>query len=1374
MADYTTTASVVLTVNGKQAQEMLEVCRKRADELRNAISEAARKGDRKEFDKLDRELRKVRDMMYSIETASKSAGQVLSDLSGATLRQLEKELRHLRSVYKGLSQDDPRWKETAENIRKVKARIKELNEALKDTQSTWKRLTTTIKQWQASLIAGIGAITGMIMASRKVVDAFAAMEQEMANVRKYTGMTFDEVERLNEEFKKMDTRTSRENLNKLAQEAGRLGKTSVEDVLGFVRAADQINVALSDLGDGATLILSKLTGIFGDEKRLGTEKALLSVGSVINELSQNCAASAPYITDFTSRLGGVGAQAGMTVQQIMSFAAVLDSSQAPLEKSATALQQLIVKMLQEPAKYARAVGLEVQSFSELVKTDMNQALITFLESLSKAGKMDALAPLFADMKEKGSGTVTTLATLTDHIEELKNQQIVANQAYDEAISITNEFNVQNSTVAAGLDKSKKSFNELTVELGQKLMPMVSHVTSSIRLLYESIVQLVDFIFRKKSEIITVAGAIALYNTYLMATNAYTVAATKSTLIYQRILKLFNGIGPAVKLIFAGMTNAVQYFTNGLNVNYTMQQRWQKAWSAMRMTSWVGLILTVASAILILTKRFRDANKEAQEARKAQEAYRESIRNIDAQSAEFSAKELNRLEKLHKAAVDENLSKEERIRAVETLQKLYPDYFGNLNKEMIMAGEATGIYLKLRDAILETARARAAESKIEENTKELLRLEQEEKRLQERMEKAQQNFDEGRKKHARQVALASKPQTPGSAFGVEMASRMANISPQKKELEESTRLLEENRQQQEALKSANEDLANTYGITTVKIQELNETLYNPDDDGNGDGDGNKAKDRFEAEKKWRDMAVAEALISYRKGESDYLEYNRRLAEINKDYADMILNRNDLSEVERTQFTADFYESLFKLTETHNKRYLELEQQRINAETAMLKQDYLEGDIDKKTYDIRIEELEIEHQKNLVDILEEGSKERADADAKLQDMLISQMQKRQKEVEKLEAEYARIKDSYFGLNESERQAGYEKEIAALNMVYDREIAAAQGNADELVRIEEAKQLAILEIKKKYGMISEDEYKNSFESAVGKSVEWLNSDGGKAMTGAIDTMVSGMSAAFSQLSSYIQADLELQTAAIEKRYDKEIQRAEGNSYKVRKLEEQKEKEIADIKNEANRKMFAMQVIQAVAQTAQNALNAYGSAAAVPVVGYILAPIAAAMAVAAGAIQIASIKKQQQASEAQGYAEGGFTPKGPKDKEVGIVHAGEWVASQKLVDNPVTRPLIEALDYAQRTNTIGSISSRDVSRSITAPMVIAHGGPSSQPNVIVNVPENSSSNEELNNTLDKLNKRLDEPFYTVNTVTGEHGSKQAEDKYKRLMKNKSPKYKK
>ena len=298
----------------------------------------------------------------------------------------------------------------------------------------------------------------------------------------------------------------------------------------------------------------------------------------------------------------------------------------------------------------------------------------------------------------------------------------------------------------------------------------------------------------------------------------------------------------------------------------------------------------------------------------------------------------------------------------------------------------------------------------------------------------------------------------------------------------------------------------------------------------------------------------------------------------------------------------------------------------------------------------------------------------------------------------------------------------------------------------------------------------WKNFFDSTEEDGGNWAT-----RLAALASSVFAVMSAGMQQVSEYMQACTDLEVAKAEKKYNREIELAEGNSYKVKKAEKQKEKEIAKLKSDAAKKQFAMQVIQAVAQTATNALNAYGSAAQVPVIGYILAPIAAAMAVAAGAIQIATIKKQQQASEAQGYMSGGFTPEGKPDEVAGVVHKGEWVASQRLVNNPRTRPLLEALDYAQRTNTIGSITAADVSRTITAPAVMA--AQPYTPQTVVNNTYNaapSADNSELASSIRRLNERLDEPFVTVNTVAGDYGIQKAQDEYDRLMKNKSPKSKK
>ena len=315
----------------------------------------------------------------------------------------------------------------------------------------------------------------------------------------------------------------------------------------------------------------------------------------------------------------------------------------------------------------------------------------------------------------------------------------------------------------------------------------------------------------------------------------------------------------------------------------------------------------------------------------------------------------------------------------------------------------------------------------------------------------------------------------------------------------------------------------------------------------------------------------------------------------------------------------------------------------------------------------------------------------------------------------------------------------------------------NAKERLRIEKAFLRARKQLAHQYNIDYNKGFIHSWKKGVEQSAKWLESDGGKALMGSLDVVVSGMSACFSALTDIVQAELDIQTNALEKRYDAEISAAEGNNYKVKKLE--KAAEEARLKKEANRKMFAMQVTQAIAQTAQGAITAYASAAAIPITGWIMAPIAASLAVAAGALQIAAIKKQQQASESTGYMQGGFTPKGRVDEEVGVVHAGEWVASQALVNSPAARPLINALDYAQRTNTIGSLRASDVSRSITAPQVIA---------AMVTMAAAMGSYSE---TMRRLNQRLNEPFVTVNTVTGDTGIKRAQDEYEQLMRNKTPK---
>lgn len=1391
MANYTTTANVVLSVNGKQAQRMLSQLEKDAKRLEKQIATAAKAGDKATMKKLQRELKSTQRMMEQLKGSSASVDDTLRRLDKATPKELNKALKLLQQQLNGIQRGTPAWDAHVAKIKAVKAELQKVNATLATQKSLWDRMNTWLNNAQTSLMGIAAALAGLVMAGRKAVNAFAEMEEELANTKKYTGLSDEMVRQLNEAFKKMDTRTPREKLNELAQEAGRLGKNTLESVQGYVEAADIINVALVDLGAGATQTIAKLTNIFGVEQMLGTKDAMLAVGSTVNVLSQNCTASKPYLVEFAQRMAGIGSQAGLTIPQILAFGAVLDANGQKVEMSATAIQKVIMNLANKNHEFAAVVGLDAEQLNATLKRSAKDGLIMFLEALKRIGDSAgfenatmSLAPALSDMGLDAARVSQVLSTLAKHLDEVKWQMGEADKAFTAASSATHEYEIFNNTAQAAIDKARKRVGELAIELGEKLYPIMKHIYTSSGIFLRVLNTLVDFFIKYRREIVAGVAAIAAYNAVMAVYRYHTVMATRATTLFHGVMRLVRQILPAVRLLFTPLVNAIQYFTNGLEVNYAMQERWRKSMAAMKFSNWAGLILALGAAIYAVASRFKTAAEEAEKARKEQEEYRKSLTDLDEKSSEYCHAEIARLEALYKEATDEAKSTDERRKAAEKLQALYPDYFKNLSTEQIMVGQAKTAYDQLRDSIIEVARARAAADKIVENEKQLLTLEQQAPGLKQKRDrdKATHNAAVAEWENARQMeSYQSYTNSTDAAAGqaVNVAPYARRVASTGETYNASEAAYQENLRKQRQLNQSNEFLRKKYNVSAEALQ----TPGNPDVNlpgntpitsvGGGAGAG-AAEDKFAKEKEWREQAEASARISYATGETNYLEYTQEMDRIAVEFCEKQLLHTNLTETERLKITAEWREAQLKQQQHLDEQTIEQENSRHNTELAGLKQFYIDGSISKETYDLKMEEAEIEHQRKLIALTKEGSRERLQAEQQLQSLLIAQVQRKQQEREKLEAKYAAIKKDYFGDNPQEAQAKYDADLALLDVVYQRELAAAGDNAAEKLRIDEAYEQAKLALKKKYGLLAEEDTRNAMEKGIADSVEWLNGDGGKALTGTLDTLVSGMSAIFSQLSTMMQAELEIQTASINKRYDAEISRAEGNTYKVKKLEKDKEKELAKAKKEANRKMFAMQVIQAVAQTATNALNAYGSAAAVPVVGYILAPIAAAMAVAAGVIQIAAIKKQQQASEAQGYAEGGFTPSGGKDEVAGVVHKGEWVASQRLVNNPRTRPLLEALDYAQRNNTIGSITSADVSRTITAPAVLA--AQPQAPTVVNNTTynSNSESTDRITSVLDRLDSRLNEPFVTVNTVTGDHGIQQAQDEYDRLMKNKSPKSKK
>lgn len=427
-----------------------------------------------------------------------------------SLKELGNRQRELNAILRNLDPSLPQWKQYNQQLKEVNARIRELRNESKETQFSIAKLADGFNRYAAIGASVIASLTGVALTARKCVDEYAQMEEAQSQVIKYTGLTKEETEALNESFKQMDTRTPREELNRLAGEAGKLGISSRDQVLEFVEAADMINVALGeDLGEDAVKNIGKLSQMFGDGSRTLKED-MLAIGSAVNQVAQSSSASEPYLVEFTARMGGVAKQANLAVTDVMGFASALDQNMLRSEMASTALQSLILKIYQEPAKYAKLAGMDVQEFVNLVNTDVNEALLQFLGTLGKMGGMAQMSPILKEMKLSGAEAAGVISALAGNIDQVRREQENANQAFIDGTSIINENKVQNSTVQAELDKAKKRFKDIRIELGEQLLPVMKYMVSTGSLTVKGLKEIVSFLIQYKKEIIIATSVIAAY------------------------------------------------------------------------------------------------------------------------------------------------------------------------------------------------------------------------------------------------------------------------------------------------------------------------------------------------------------------------------------------------------------------------------------------------------------------------------------------------------------------------------------------------------------------------------------------------------------------------------------------------------------------------------------------------------------------------------------------------------------------------------------------------------------------------------------------------------------------------------------------------
>ena len=1385
--------TIQLIVNSEQATKRLDDLKAKLIQIKQKKDEAFEKGDASAFDLYSKELRKTQKEISKVETRAEGMARTLRNLDKATPKQLRATLNELtKQINSGkVERGSKEWNTLTEAIKRTKEELKMVDDELAAVEKANGNFIKRFgEQWSGFVVTLRGAVN--VFSSLKgymeeYVQQYATMDEAKANVRKYTGLSKEDVDDLNESLKKMDTRTSREQLNALAGDAGRLGITAKERILEFVQAADIINVALGDdLGDGAVANVGKLAMLFEEDRRLGLKQAMLSTASTINELAQNSSAGAGYLEDFTARVAGVGKMVGLTQPQIMGFAAVLDESMLEDETAATAFSQLVSKIYQEPAKFAQYAGKSVKEFSNLLKTDANAAILAFFQNLKAQGGFEKIAPILEDMNLSGTRATGVLSTIADKLGNVAKMQKLATDAYNDGTSANKEFGTQMETVQAKLDQAEKDARDLREELGEQLLPAYVALTNTGSAFLATIISLIQFIKTHYKGIISITAAILTYNAVLKATVAWEalhnvnlkakkdsiILNIKQTALYRSALNLAAAAHAALHVAITLMTKGLTAARLEFALLKAAMAKHPFGLIAIAIATVIGLILQFTGLLGDETDAAKDSTKALNGKKRALQDFSEAQR----QANENTVKEIDRVQQLLKVARDEKASREERLRAIQELNNIAPDWHGNLDRE----GRLHERNAKAIDNYIEQLKKKAlAEAMYERLVKAMgekmdadlaiAAWERTMRRIKKDLAKPenQPEYEDSFIGHTNGIVTSYSKQTN---------ENYSNLQAQYNHAESRLKAWQNKQVSTKDYITSVENLAKQYGVdkelsalrrgedirgegSTTSGKTIHTSSGKSGKSGKSTDDPNKEKiDQLDKEKLARELNEE---VLYVQGETNYKYYQQALLNIDED---ILTRKRDLYAEGSDEWNKyqkqlqDLYKARREQEEQWNLALIE----RYNQEETQAEQRrFADGEISEEQYNKRMDKIKLKHLQRLANYYKStnNSEKKAEYEQQVEDESLRQRMAQRKEF--LE-QAKKMEEEYFAKSIDDRE---QMELALLEKLIEEGAIGAEKKAEYEKKIRE-----------KYD--KEREAANKKESPLGQATgvagdfvdifKRLEDLQKKLKDGTADwedyaaiavASLAFISSATESVSQIFSAKQQEEENAINKRYDAEIKKAGENSTKGKKLEEQKQKELAKVKNKYNKKAMAIEISQAVASTAMAAINAYASGSKISV---FLGPIAAAMALAAGGIQIAAIKKQHEA-QAEGYYSGGFTGGTSYRREAGVVHEGEFVANHRAVNNPNILPVLRLIDHAQRNNTIASLTAADVSRSISAPQTAARAAASSAPALqLIDTTQGRTAA-----AIERLNTKLDEGIHASVSITGEDGIERQWTRYNNLKKN-------
>ena len=645
---------IVITANAAVAKKVMDELQQRIDGIKQKMQQLDTTTDagKKEFKKLEKELVSYNSAVTQNVTNTERIRKAINNLSGTSLKELRRALVAAKSELGKTFENDPNLKKRQQDVKTLQAQIDKLTGSVNKHGNAWSTALKNLTAY-AGLFQVFNAVKGTVTSAIKKNFEYSS---SLTDIRKVSGLTMQDVNKLSEELAKIDTRTSVDGLAQLAYQGAKLGmgKYGVDGMAQFVKAADKINVAIGEeMGEEALPALSKMVETMGLIPKMGIEKAMLATGSAMFKLSSTSTSTSTNIVEFAKRLTGVSRTAGITTDQLLALGSASDSLFLMPEVSATAMSKFIVALQKNHNLIEKDLGIQQGTIKNMYAAGhAMDAIVLVLEKMRDKGNMNALGSIFKDLGSDGQRLITAMVTMSKNVDVLKDHLYESKEAFEEATAVTSEYTMQQQSAAGILDRANNLWEKAFINPDG-----VESVKSMAQAWYDMsqmILQSPIFKNTLQAAMWSVITACKVFITLLPLIANYFAALG----IYKTVSFLWE-LGKALKAAAAAQT----LFNSAAKVNPYV--------------AIASAILTAVGVVWSFVEADREAAAAEAEAERKANAWKETLSKAAVETSNLNKK----LDNYKRMMNEANLSQKERQGLISRFNRDFRSYISNLGIEI---------------------------------------------------------------------------------------------------------------------------------------------------------------------------------------------------------------------------------------------------------------------------------------------------------------------------------------------------------------------------------------------------------------------------------------------------------------------------------------------------------------------------------------------------------------------------------------------------------------------------------------------------------------------------------------------------------------------